>query len=139
MCSSLCPKFHSNPIAKSLDFMKIGFICRCPKTPDVPSRYSGQCSRSIRTLRIIRNPASTSFFIASRLLLIDISCVQAMGRERAPASSGQRRQKHRHDPQIQEEEVSPPSPPQRELRPRHRPGKEPAGSSSQAHPPHQAP
>jgi hypothetical protein len=33
------------------------------------------------------------FSIASRLLLIDISYVQAMGRERAPASSGQRRKK----------------------------------------------
>jgi hypothetical protein len=62
-----------------------------------------------------------------------------MGRDRAHASTGQRWQKHRHDPQIQEEEVSPPSPPPRELHPHHRPRKEPAGSSSQAHPPRQAP
>jgi hypothetical protein len=62
-----------------------------------------------------------------------------MGRDRAHASAGQRRQKRQHDPQIQEEEVSPPSPTPRELRPRHHPGKEPARSNSQAHPPRQAP
>jgi hypothetical protein len=65
MCSSLCSKFHSNPMGKPLDFMKIGFICRCLETPGVLSGYSGQCGRSIRTyirtLRIIRNPASISF------------------------------------------------------------------------------
>jgi hypothetical protein len=65
MGSSLCPKFQSNPMGKSLDFMKIGFICRCPETLDVLSGYSGQFGRSIRTyirtLRIIRNPASISF------------------------------------------------------------------------------
>ena len=50
-----------------------------------------------------------------------------MGRER--------RVKQRHDPSTQrEDDESPPSPPQRELRPRRRPGKEPAGSSSQAPP-----
>ena len=43
----------------------------------------------------------------------------------------ERRVKQRHDPSSQrEEEESPPSPPRRELRPRHRPGKEPAGSNS---------
>ncbi|RLN25650.1 hypothetical protein C2845_PM07G09950 [Panicum miliaceum] len=50
-----------------------------------------------------------------------------MGRSRGEPS-GQRRQKRHHDPNVQEEEASPP----RELRPCRRPGKEPAGSSSQA-------
>jgi hypothetical protein len=59
-----------------------------------------------------------------------------MGRAGEP--SGQHQQTRRHDAQIQEE-VSPPCPPPRELRPRRRPGKEPTGSSSQAHPPRQAP
>ena len=58
-----------------------------------------------------------------------------MGRER--------RVKQRHDPSTQrEDDESPPSPPRRELRPRRRPGEEPAGSSSQAPParePHWAP
>ena len=50
-----------------------------------------------------------------------------MGRER--------RVKQRHDPSSQrEEDESPSSPPRHELCPRHRPGKEPAGSSSQAPP-----
>ena len=50
-----------------------------------------------------------------------------MGRER--------RVKQRHDPSTQrEDDESPPSPPQRELRPRRHPGKEPTGSSSQAPP-----
>ena len=40
----------------------------------------------------------------------------------------QRRQKHRHDPHTQREDA--PRNPPRELRPRHRAGKEPAGSSS---------
>jgi hypothetical protein len=52
-----------------------------------------------------------------------------MGRDRAHASTGQRRQKRHHDPQHQVEEDSPPSPTLRELRPNRRPGKEPAGSS----------
>ena len=47
----------------------------------------------------------------------------------------ERRVKQRHDPSSQrEEDESPPSPPPRELCPRHRPGKEPVGSSSQAPP-----
>ena len=55
-----------------------------------------------------------------------------MGREHRDDPSGQRRQKRRHDPCLQrEEDESPPNPPQRELRPRHRPGKEPMGSNSQ--------
>jgi hypothetical protein len=52
-----------------------------------------------------------------------------MGRDRANAPIGQRRQKHRHDPQHQVEEDSPPSPPLRELRPNRHPSKEPASSS----------
>jgi len=43
----------------------------------------------------------------------------------------QRRQKRRHDPRAPRED--PPNPP-RELRPRHRAGKEPAGSSSRKEP-----
>ena len=54
-----------------------------------------------------------------------------MGRARAGEPAGQRRQKRRHGPQVQREEDFPPSPPQRELRPHRRPGKESAGSSSQ--------
>ena len=47
----------------------------------------------------------------------------------------ERRVKQRHDPSTQrEDDESPPSPPRHELRPRRRPGKEPAGSSSQAPP-----
>ncbi|RLM41242.1 actin-like protein ARP8 [Panicum miliaceum] len=53
-----------------------------------------------------------------------------MGRSRGEPS-GQWRQKCHHDPHVQREEESPPSP-IRELRPRCRPGKEPAGSSDQA-------
>ena len=53
-------------------------------------------------------------------------------------AAGQRRQKRRHDPRSQDD-VPPPNPPQRELRPRHRPGKEPTGSSSQAKMPRKAP
>ena len=53
-------------------------------------------------------------------------------------AAGQRRQKRRHDPRSQDD-VPPPNPPQRELRPRRRLGKEPAGSSSHAKGPMQAP
>jgi hypothetical protein len=52
-----------------------------------------------------------------------------MGRDRAGAPKGQRRQKRRHDPQLQVEEDSPPSPPPREPRPHRCPGKEPASSN----------
>ena len=52
-------------------------------------------------------------------------------------AAGQRRQKRRHDLRSQDD-VPPPNPPQRELRPHHRPGKEPAGSSSQAKEPRKA-
>ncbi|RLM61620.1 hypothetical protein C2845_PM14G07840 [Panicum miliaceum] len=62
-----------------------------------------------------------------------------MGRAGAREPSGQLWQKSRHDLQIQEEEVSRPSPPPRELRPHRHPGKEPTGSSSQAPPSRQAP
>ena len=51
--------------------------------------------------------------------------------------AGQRRQKCHHDRRSRDD-VPPPNPPQRELRPRHRPGKEPAGSSSQAKEPRKA-
>ena len=44
----------------------------------------------------------------------------------------QRRQKRRHDPRTQRED--PPTNPTRELRPPHRAGKEPAGSSSRKQP-----
>jgi hypothetical protein len=108
----------------------------CPDTLDSVAGVSGYIS-GLSGFSEFQPTSLVS--IASRLLLINISYVQAMGCESAPASSGQRRQKHRHDPQIQEEEVSPPSPPPSELCPRHRPGKEPAGSSSQARPPRQAP
>ena len=47
----------------------------------------------------------------------------------------ERRVKQRNDPSTQrQDDESPPSPPQRELRPHRHPGKEPAGSSSQAPP-----
>src|SRR5688572_16172893 len=52
-----------------------------------------------------------------------------MGRDRASAPTGQQRQKHRHDPQLQVQEDSPPSPPSREPRPNRRPGKERASSN----------
>ena len=53
-------------------------------------------------------------------------------------AAGQRRQKRRHDRRSRDD-VPPPNPPQRELRPHHRPGKEPTGSSSQAKEPRKAP
>jgi hypothetical protein len=66
----------------------------CPDTPDSMAGVSGHISG----LSGLSEFQPTSLFsIASRLLLIDISYIQAMGRERAPASSGQRRQKRRHD------------------------------------------
>ena len=48
-----------------------------------------------------------------------------MARKHAGEPLGLRKQKHRHDPQVQREEDSPPSPPQCELQPHHRPSKEP--------------
>ena len=48
-----------------------------------------------------------------------------MARKHAGEPLGLRRQKRCHDPQVQMEEDSPPSPPQCELQPHHRPSKEP--------------
>jgi hypothetical protein len=67
----------------------------CPDTPDSLAGVSGHIS-GLSGLSEIQ-PAYL-FPIVSRLFLIDISYVQAMGRERAPASSGQRRQKRHYDP-----------------------------------------
>jgi hypothetical protein len=63
MSSSSYPKFHSNPMVESFDFLNIGFKTRCPETPDTLSGYSRWCGWSIRTctqtLRIFRILAST--------------------------------------------------------------------------------
>ena len=70
------------------------------------------------------------FQILSSLILILVIYL-GMVRPRAGESledAEQRRQKRRHDPHTQREDA--PRNPPRELRPRHRAGKEPAGSSS---------
>ena len=74
------------------------------------------------------------FPILSCLVLISLIFSLGMVRPRAGESledAEQRRQKRRHDPRAPRED--PPNPP-RELRPRHRAGKEPAGSSSRKEP-----
>ena len=75
---------------------------------------------------------STSFIPNSIQLGLDLSYPSlGMVRPRAGESledAEQRRQKRRHDPHTQREDA--PQNPPRELRPRHRAGKEPAGSSS---------
>jgi len=75
---------------------------------------------------------STSFIPNSIQLGLDL-CYLSLGMVRPRAGESledaeQRRQKRRHDPHTQREDA--PRNPPRELRPRHRAGKEPAGSSS---------
>jgi hypothetical protein len=96
--------------------------------PDTPDSLPGVFGH-IPSLSGYQGFQSSCFFpAASRLILIPQSYVLAMGREYVSAPIGQRRQKRRHNPQLQVQEESPPSPP-REPRPNRRPGKEPTSSS----------
>jgi hypothetical protein len=108
------------------------------------SGYSGQCGRSIwtytRTLRILRIPAST--FLLYYFYIAPNHSILYLGYGKRPCTCFYWAEMAKRLPRSSTSSgrgLSPPSPPPRELRPRHRPGKEPAGSSSQARPSRQAP